>query len=83
MDTGDHFEDLDSPWSWLVLLATFTCLFVIGGTNYSVGLVHNVLQRRYGGLEASTSLVGAVHTSISNIAGETLRLTRQTYSLTL
>ncbi|WAR21310.1 MOT9-like protein [Mya arenaria] len=68
MENLERFRDLDSPWSWVVLVASFVSLFVVGGTNYSVGLVHNVLLDRYNGTQSSTALVGAVYTSISNVA---------------
>ena len=63
------FPDIDSAWSWIVMVAAFIALFVIGGTNYTVGLVHNILLEKYGESQTTTAWVGAVHTSISNLAG--------------
>ncbi|XP_060597326.1 monocarboxylate transporter 9-like [Ruditapes philippinarum] len=63
-----EFPDLDSTWSWIVMVAIFVALSVIGGTNYTVGLVHNILLEKYNETQTTTAWVGAVHTSISNLA---------------
>ncbi|KAL4227948.1 hypothetical protein ACF0H5_013387 [Mactra antiquata] len=64
----EKFSDLDSRWSWVVMMACFASLFVVGGTNYSIGLVHNILLTKYNDTQTNTALVGALHTSISNLA---------------
>lgn len=77
----DSFSDLDSPWSWVVMVACFVSLFVIGGTSYSIGLVHNTLLDRYNESQTNTALVGALHTSVSNLAGKSFKLTIRTTTL--
>lgn len=72
------FKDLDIGWSWVVMLACFVSLFVIGGTNYTVGLVHNILLEKYNQSHTTTVWVSATHSSISNLAGKLYTLSRST-----
>jgi len=64
-----RFSDLDVAWSWVVMFASFFVQFVIGGTNFTVGLVHIVLLERYSGSQAETAWAAALYTSISNFGG--------------
>lgn len=69
-DVGaEYFSDLDTTWSWVVMVACFLTHFVIGGTNFTVGMVHTTLLEKYSGGQANTALVVALHTSISNLGG--------------
>lgn len=65
----EHFSDLDTAWSWVVMVAAFVAQFVIGGTNFTVGLVHVVLLEKYGASQADTAWASALYTSISNFGG--------------
>lgn len=68
----EYFSDLDTAWSWVVMVACFLTQFVIGGTNFTVGMVHTTLLEKYSGGQANTALVVALHTSISNLGGKVL-----------
>jgi len=66
----DHnFSDLDSTWSFVVMVAAFIIQIVIGGTNYMVGLVHITLLEKYNRSQADTVWASALHASISNSGG--------------
>ena len=64
-----HHKDLDHGWAWLVLFAAFVALFVMGGTNYSAGLIHTTLLDKYRENQSTTSWTGALHTALFNLAG--------------
>lgn len=65
----ERFSDLDTAWSWVVMVAAFMAQFVIGGTNFTVGLVHVALLERYGASQVDTAWASALYTSISNFGG--------------
>ena len=61
--------DVDHGWAWVVMLASFGAFLVIGGSVYSVGIIHIALLDRYGQDITKTSWVGALHSSMINIGG--------------
>ena len=63
------FSDLDRGWAWVVLVASFGCFFLIGGTMYAVGIIHIALLERYGQELSKTSVVGALHSAVMSIGG--------------
>jgi len=66
----NQHKDLDRGWAWLALVASSVALAVVGGTNYSSGLIHTTLLDRYHGNQVATSWTGALHSALFNIAGE-------------
>ena len=60
---------LDHGWAWVVMIASFGAFLIIGGSVYSVGIIHIALLERYGQDITKTSWVGALHSSMINIGG--------------
>ncbi|WAR22070.1 MOT14-like protein, partial [Mya arenaria] len=64
-----QFSDLDSGWAWVVLAASFLSFALLGGSMYSVGIIHNALLERFQASVGLTSWVGALHTGILSLGG--------------
>ncbi|WAR22073.1 MOT12-like protein [Mya arenaria] len=69
VDVEPEFSDLDTGWAWMVLLATFLGFALLGGSMYSVGIIHNALLERFQSSVALTAWVGALHTGILSLGG--------------
>ncbi|XP_052771976.1 monocarboxylate transporter 13-like isoform X2 [Mya arenaria] len=64
VNTEQEFCDLDNGWAWVILLAAFLSFAHLGGSMYSVGIIHNALLERFQASVALTAWVGALHTGI-------------------
>ena len=63
------FSDLDRGWAWVVLVASFIALMMIGTCIYAVGIIHIAMLERYRQDVSRTSWVGAVHSAMIAGAG--------------
>ena len=68
-DGGRLFTDLDRGWSWVVLVASFVSLMMIGTSIYAVGIIHIALLERYEQDVSRTAWVGSVHSAMIAAAG--------------
>ncbi|WAR22121.1 MOT14-like protein [Mya arenaria] len=63
----DCFEDLDTGWAWMVLIASFLTFCLVGAAIYAVGITHAVLLDKYGASVAVTSWAGALHSALNTL----------------
>ncbi|XP_052791883.1 uncharacterized protein LOC128226024 [Mya arenaria] len=70
----EHF-DLDKGWAWVVLIACFFALCILGNAQLSVGIIHEVLLERHGACLAVTSWAGALNVALVSLTvhGRTVR----------
>ncbi|KAL4231110.1 hypothetical protein ACF0H5_008693 [Mactra antiquata] len=67
--TNEAEKDMDTGWAWAVLLASFGTSCIIGGALYTIGIIQAILLDLFNGDVSTTSLVGALHTSLISITG--------------
>ena len=70
MDQIPNFPDLDRGWSWVVMAGAFGSFMLIGGSVYSVGIIHIALLERFKQDITMTSWVGALHSAMMNLGGK-------------
>ncbi|XP_045188872.2 monocarboxylate transporter 9-like isoform X3 [Mercenaria mercenaria] len=58
------FSDLDRGWSWMILFASFSSFFLLGGLINSVGVIHSVLLEKYKESVSLTAWVGSLHSAL-------------------
>ncbi|XP_052771070.1 LOW QUALITY PROTEIN: monocarboxylate transporter 2-like [Mya arenaria] len=64
-----ELSDLDTGWAWVVLVASFYSFALIGGSMYSVGIIHSVLLEHFQASVVLMAWVGALHTGIMSLGG--------------
>jgi hypothetical protein len=62
----------DRGWSWVVLFASFSSYFLIGGLVNSVGVIHSVLLERYDESVSLTAWVGSLHSALLLLGGKNI-----------
>ena len=69
IDQFYYFPDLDRGWAWVVLVASFGCFMLIGGTMYAVGIIHIAMLERYEEDISKTALAGALQSAVMSLGG--------------
>ena len=64
-----QLPDLDKGWAWVVLLASFGSMMLLGGTMYAVGIIHIALLERYKEDVSKTAWTGALQSAIISVGG--------------
>ena len=68
----DVFDDLDTGWAWMEMIASFGTFCLIGGTMYAVGIIHSTLLDQFNESVSLTSWAGALHSALISAGGNCL-----------